>query len=109
MRRLRVYLSGPITKGDRVANFAQACNFSQRCGANVPEKLHRRFAGLDADPAAHQRAAVDTAAEMIHALIQGGIDALHIYTLNRAELTRAICAAAGIGEAAPAPIRAVGD
>lgn len=29
MRRLRVYISGPITKGDRVANFAQACQAQQ--------------------------------------------------------------------------------
>jgi len=29
-RRLRVYISGPITKGDRVVNFAQACKAQQR-------------------------------------------------------------------------------
>lgn len=29
-RRLRVYISGPITKGDRVANFAQAASVQQQ-------------------------------------------------------------------------------
>lgn len=29
-RRLRVYISGPITKGDRIANFAQACEAQTR-------------------------------------------------------------------------------
>ncbi len=114
-RARKAGIAAPIVPGLLpIANFAQACNFSQRCGAKVPDALHRRFAGLDADPAAHQRASIDTAAEMIRALIAGGIDSLHIYTLNRAELTRAICVAAGIGpldanRAAPMPARAVGD
>lgn len=30
MNRLRIYISGPITKGDRVQNFAQACAAQQR-------------------------------------------------------------------------------
>ena len=30
MKRLRVYISGPITRGDRVANFAKACSVQQR-------------------------------------------------------------------------------
>lgn len=93
-----------------IANFAQVVNFSRRCGAKVPEALHRRFAGLESDPAGRHAAAVDTAAAMIGALVAGGIDALHVYTLNRAELTRDICAAVGI-VAAPsaAPVRAAGD
>lgn len=109
-RARKAGIAAPIVPGLLpIANFAQACNFSQRCGARVPDALHRRFAGLDAEPAAHQRAAVDTAAEMISALRAGGMDALHIYTLNRAELTRAICTAAGLGAAAlPQRARAVG-
>jgi len=93
-----------------IANFAQVVNFSQRCGAKVPDALHRRFAGLENDPAGRHAAAVDAAAAMIGALVAGGIDALHIYTLNRAERTREICAAVGIVAApAAAPIRAAGD
>jgi len=93
-----------------IANFAQVVNFSQRCGARVPDALHRRFAGLENDAAGRHAAAVETAAAMIGALVAGGIDALHVYTLNRAELTREICAAVGIVAATPAaPARAAGD
>jgi methylenetetrahydrofolate reductase (NADPH) len=92
-----------------IANFAQVVNFSRRCGTRVPEALHRRFAGLESDPAGRHAAAVEVASAMIGALIAGGIDSLHVYTLNRAELTRDICAAAGIAAAAPASrARAVG-
>jgi methylenetetrahydrofolate reductase (NADPH) len=88
-----------------IANFAQVVNFSQRCGAQVPERLHRRFAGLEADAAGRHAAAVDVAAEMIGTLLAGGVEALHVYTLNRAELTRDICAAIG-NVAAPSATRA---
>ncbi len=93
-----------------IANFAQVVNFSQRCGARVPDWLHRRFAGLESDSAGRHAAAIEVAAAMIDALIAGGVDALHVYTLNRAELTRDICGAVGIAAAAAAsPARAVGD
>jgi methylenetetrahydrofolate reductase (NADPH) len=88
-----------------IANFAQVVNFSQRCGAQVPERLHRRFAGLEADAAGRHAAAVDVAAELIGTLLAGGVEALHVYTLNRAELTRDICAAIG-NVAAPSATRA---
>lgn len=88
-----------------IANFQQTCAFSAKCGTAVPDALHRRFEGLDADPKARHAAAVETAAAMAAALIEGGVDALHIYTLNRAELTRDICAAVGIvPQAAAAPL-----
>ncbi|MCC7046386.1 MAG: methylenetetrahydrofolate reductase [NAD(P)H] [Alphaproteobacteria bacterium] len=91
-----------------IANFAQAVNFSQRCGAHVPAALHRRFAGLADDPAGHHAAAIEVAAAMILRLVAGGANSLHIYTLNRAELTHDICAAAGILAAPPARARAIG-
>ncbi len=79
-----------------ITNFQQAVAFSQRCGATVPAWLHRRFAGLDRDPNARHDAAVEVAAGLVSELSAGGVDALHVYTLNRAELTRDICAAIGV-------------
>lgn len=88
-----------------IANFQQTCSFSAKCGTSIPEALRRRFDGLDADPKARHAAAVETAAQMGATLIAGGVDALHVYTLNRAELTRDICAALGIvPEADAAPL-----
>ncbi len=85
-----------------IVNFQQAVTFSQRCGTAVPAWLHKRFAGLEQDPAARHAASVEVAARLARDLIAGGADALHIYTLNRAELTRDICAAIGIAGAASA-------
>jgi methylenetetrahydrofolate reductase (NADPH) len=88
-----------------IANFQQTCSFSAKCGTSIPDALRRRFDGLDADPKARHAAAVETAAQMGAKLIAGGVDAMHIYTLNRAELTRDICAALGIvPEADAAPL-----
>jgi methylenetetrahydrofolate reductase (NADPH) len=85
-----------------ITNFQQALAFSQRCGTSVPAWLHRRFAGLDQDPAARHAAAVEVAASLAGELIANGVDALHLYTLNRAELTREICAAIGVAGATSA-------
>ncbi len=51
-------------------------------------------------------ASVETAAEMIRALVRGGIDALYIYTLNRAERPATICDAGGLAPSTPKPDRA---
>jgi methylenetetrahydrofolate reductase (NADPH) len=85
-----------------ITNFQQAVAFSGRCGASVPAWLHRRFEGLDRDPQARHATAVEVAVKLAGDLFAGGVDALHIYTLNRAELTRDICAAIGVAGAASA-------
>jgi methylenetetrahydrofolate reductase (NADPH) len=96
-------ITAPIVPGLLpIANFQQAVAFSKACGAAVPERLHRRFAGLENDPKGRHEAAVEVAAALARELIAGGAEALHVYTLNRAELTRDICAAIGIASAAPA-------
>ena len=96
-------IAAPIVPGLLpIGNFKQAVAFSRRCGASVPDWLHRRFAGLDEDPKARQAAAVEVAARLAGDLVAGGVDMLHIYTLNRADLTRDICAAIGIKLPAPA-------
>jgi methylenetetrahydrofolate reductase (NADPH) len=79
-----------------ITNFQQTVAFSGRCGASVPAWLHRRFEGIDQDPQARHAAAVEVAVKLAGELFAGGVDALHIYTLNRAELTRDICAAIGV-------------
>lgn len=74
-----------------VANFAQAVKFSAMCGASVPGWLANAFDGLDNDVAARNALAVKIAAEQCKQLLAGGVDHLHFYTLNRADLTTAIC------------------
>jgi methylenetetrahydrofolate reductase (NADPH) len=49
------------------------------------------FEGLDDRPAARQLVAATIAAEMCRRLYAGGVRQFHFYTLNRAELSYAIC------------------
>ena len=49
------------------------------------------FEGLDDHPAARQLIAATVAAELCRKLYAGGVRQFHFYTLNRAELSYAIC------------------
>ena len=89
-----------------VTNFAQMANFAGRCGASVPDWLARLFDGLDDDPATRELVAATVAAEQCTSLKAQGVRAFHFYTLNRANLTAAVCRLLGLrgqpeGELAP--------
>jgi methylenetetrahydrofolate reductase (NADPH) len=78
-----------------ITRFPQLLRFAERCGASVPEWLRRRFDGLDDDPETRRMIAAHVAIEQVHRLREHGIGEFHFYTLNRAELTYAICHAMG--------------
>ncbi len=79
-----------------IHRFTAVRDFARRCGATIPERLARRFDGLGADSETHGLVAAAVASEQIADLVARGVEALHIYTLNRAELTEAICRVLGV-------------
>ena len=79
-----------------ITRFPQLLRFADRCGASVPEWLRRRFDGLDDDAETRRMIAAHIAIEQVQRLRQHGVDEFHFYTLNRAELTYAICHSLGI-------------
>ena len=79
-----------------VTNVAQARKFSGQCGAGIPDWLDDLFEDLDERPAARQLVAATVAAELCGQLYSGGVRHFHFYTLNRAELTYAICHLLGV-------------
>jgi methylenetetrahydrofolate reductase (NADPH) len=79
-----------------VSNVAQTRKFAGMCGANIPGWMDRLFEGLDDLPAARQLVAATVAAELCGQLYQGGVRHFHFYTLNRAELSYAICHLLGL-------------
>jgi methylenetetrahydrofolate reductase (NADPH) len=79
-----------------VTNFATLKNFAGACGANVPAWLGNLFEGLDERPQTRSLVAATVAGEMVRRLYAGGVRDFHFYTLNRAELTYAICHMLGI-------------
>ena len=66
------------------------------CGTDVPAWLGNLFEGLDDLPAARQLIAAAVAAELCGQLYAGGVRHFHFYTLNRAELSYAICHLLGV-------------
>ena len=74
-----------------VSNFAAIQRMSKMTGTAIPEWMAHLFDGLDDHPAARQLVAATIAAEMCRRLYAGGVRQFHFYTLNRAELSYAIC------------------
>jgi len=79
-----------------VTSFAQVVRFSKMCGASVPEWVAKLFEGLDDKPDTRTMVAASVAAEQCRILRKAGVDQFHFYTLNRSELTVAICRLLGI-------------
>lgn len=87
----------PIVPGIMpVTNFNQAKKFSVMCGTAVPTWLEKTFEGLDDRPEIRRKVAATIAIEQCMRLYEGGVRNFHFYTLNRAELTFAICHILGI-------------
>jgi methylenetetrahydrofolate reductase (NADPH) len=96
-RMSRAGIDAPLAIGILpVHNFAQMARFSERCGARVPGWLGAMFEGLERDPEQQGLVGASVAAEQARRLIVEGIEQLHFYTLNRAELTVAACRLLGL-------------
>ena len=94
-------ITAPIVPGILpISNFASLLRFAAACGAAVPGWLHEKFAGLDEDPETRQMISANVAIELVEKLQREGVNEFHFYTLNRAELTYAICYALGVRPAA---------
>ncbi|TDJ42574.1 MAG: methylenetetrahydrofolate reductase [Gammaproteobacteria bacterium] len=90
-------ITAPIVPGILpISNFASLQRFAAACGAAVPDWLHEKFSGLDDDPETRQMISASVAIELVEKLQREGVDEFHFYTLNRAELTYAICYALGV-------------
>ncbi|RJF90447.1 methylenetetrahydrofolate reductase [Sphingomonas cavernae] len=89
-----------------VSNVAQTRKFAAMCGAAIPPWMDRLFEGLDDMPAARQLVAATISAELCRKLYAGGVRHFHFYTLNRAELSYAICHLLGLRPKADAQEKA---
>lgn len=90
-------IDAPIVPGIMpVSNFAGLKRFSERCGARIPRWLEEMFEGLDQDPATRAMVAASVAAEQCRRLADAGVEAFHIYTLNKPDVSVALCRALGL-------------
>ena len=90
-------IDAPIIPGILpVSNVSQTRRIADMCGTAIPAWMVSLFDGLDDHPAARQLVAATIAAEMCRRLYAGGVRDFHFYTLNRAELSYAICHLLGL-------------
>jgi methylenetetrahydrofolate reductase (NADPH) len=90
-------IDAPVVPGIMpVTNFNGVAKMASACGASVPPWLSRLFDGLDDDPDTRKLVAAAATAELCARLAAEGVEDFHFYTLNRAELTLAICRVLGV-------------
>jgi len=95
-------IDAPIVPGILpITRFPQITRFAKRCGASIPDWLEHRFDGLENDPETRKLISASVAIEQVHMLQRHGVEQFHFYTLNRSELTFAICHALGVRAKAP--------
>lgn len=79
-----------------VTNFKTLKRFAGLTNVNVPAWLHDAFDGLDNDPTSRNLVGASIAMDMVKVLSKEGVKDFHFYTLNRSELTYAICHLLGV-------------
>ena len=90
-------ITAPIVPGILpITRFPQVQRMASRCGTRIPGWLEERFHGLDDDAETRRLIAASVAIEQVRTLERHGVRDFHFYTLNRAELTFAICHALGV-------------
>ncbi len=89
-------LGVPLIPGIIVATSTATLNSCIKMGTKVPQRMFDLFAGLDKDVDTLKLVAATEVAERVRKLEREGVKDFHFYTLNRADLTYAICHILGI-------------
>lgn len=85
-------IDAPIVPGIfPITNFPRTVQFAKTCGASIPDWLAALFEDVNDDPVARNLVAAAAAVEQCRFLQAYGVTEFHFYTLNRSELTAAIC------------------
>ncbi|ENY72604.1 methylenetetrahydrofolate reductase [Aeromonas diversa] len=79
-----------------VSNYQTLTKFAGFTNVKIPRWMHQRFEGLDNDQATRNLVGASIAIDQVRVLSQEGVKDFHFYTLNRSELTYAICHTLGV-------------
>ncbi|WP_340616482.1 methylenetetrahydrofolate reductase [Xenorhabdus entomophaga] len=79
-----------------VSNFRQLQRFATITNVRIPSWMTRMFEGLEDDPESRNLVGASIAMDMVKILSREGVKDFHFYTLNRAELSYAICHTLGV-------------
>lgn len=85
-------IRAPIVPGILpIVNFDRTRQMAESCKAAMPRWLIDLYAELEDDNEVRFPVAVSVAAELCRYLLARGVEDFHIYTLNRTDLTAALC------------------
>ena len=79
-----------------VSNFKQAKKFADMTNVRIPAWMAQMFDGLDDDAETRRLVGANIAMDMVKILSREGVKDFHFYTLNRAEMSYAICHTLGV-------------
>ncbi len=79
-----------------VSNFKQAKKFADMTNVRIPAWMSQMFNGLDDDAETRKMVGASIAMDMVKILSREGVKDFHFYTLNRAEMSYAICHTLGV-------------
>jgi len=77
-------------------NYRQVFSFAGKTHVEVPAALRARFEQVGEDSDAVRQIAEGFSLDQVRDLAENGVERFHIYTMNRAPLTAAICEALGL-------------
>ncbi|SJZ70003.1 5,10-methylenetetrahydrofolate reductase (NAD(P)) [Enhydrobacter aerosaccus] len=96
-RAAAIGIEAPIVPGIMpVSNYQSVARIAGLCGSKVPSWMAQLFDGLDDDAETRRMIAATVAGDLCRRLRDEGADQFHFYTLNRADLTFAICHLLGV-------------
>lgn len=79
-----------------VTNFKQLQKMAAVTNVKIPTWMGKMYEGLDDDQTTRNLVAASIAMDMVKVLSREGVNDFHFYTLNRSELTYAMCHTLGV-------------
>ena len=87
-----------------VSNYQTLIKFAGFSNVRIPNWMHQRFQGLDNDQNTRNLVGASIAMDQVRVLSQEGVKDFHFYTLNRSDLTYAICHSLGVRPQIAVPV-----
>jgi methylenetetrahydrofolate reductase (NADPH) len=74
-----------------IGNFQKVKDFSLKCGTSIPKWIEDKFSNLKNNQEEQKFVGVDIASNIINKLQAESVNEFHFYTLNKYELSYAVC------------------
>ena len=79
-----------------ILNFTRVQDLAAKCGTHIPERLVKLFEGIEPSSSVNNMLAAAITIEQCENLYAAGVRKFHFYTLNKSDLTRAVCHSLGV-------------